>query len=351
MIMPAAHVVSLALIFAQYTQAQALPAGVSPGSKSSDLTIKLSNGDTRDYLLHVPRSYTESVRAGLVLVYAGRGSDNEHAESSTHFSDPSYNPDMLVVYPQGTTDPTGEPVWQGDPNAKADDVAFTLELLDKIVASYAIDENRIYASGMSNGGGFVANHLACDEDASKIFAAFGAVSAAYYQFRDASRRSCKPNSVKIDCNNGGNKVPIIDIHGGKDQTIEYSGGYRRGACLPSIPHFLTSWAERNGMESSNHTSELHSGKAMHYTFGAGDAAGMVQSYFVPTMGHVWPSGFHEEVLNATDVLMDFFLEWSIEKRDKAATTLPNSSAGSHMFVSTWFMAYVSVAALAVVEFI
>ncbi|KAM0710495.1 hypothetical protein Q7P35_002858 [Cladosporium inversicolor] len=346
--MLAAHGVCLALIYAQYIRAQVLPAGVSPGGNSSELSIKLSSGDTRQYLLHVPRNYNESARAGLILVYAGRGVDSRHAESSTHFSDSGYNPDMLVVYPQGTIDPTGEDVWQGDPNAKADDIAFTLELLDNILANYAIDEGRIYASGMSNGGGFVANHLACDADASKRFAAFGAVSAAYYQFRDASRRSCKPDSVKIDCNNGGNKVPLIDIHGGRDQTIDYSGGYRRGACLPSIPHFVTSWAERNGMESSNRTSEVHNGNAVRYTFGQGEAAGLVQSYYIPAMGHAWPSGFNREVLNATDILMNFFSEWSIEKRDKAATTLPEITAGAHLLSTPGTLVLACMAALVVI---
>lgn len=343
--MLAAYAISLALIHAQYIRAQVLPAGVTPGGNSSDLTIQLSSGDTREYLLHVPRSYNDSVRVGLILVYAGRGSDNGHAESFTHFSDPSYNPDMLVVYPQGTADPTGEDVWQGDPNAKVDDVAFALELLDEILATYAVDENRIYASGMSNGGGFVANHLACDADASKRFAAFGAVSAANYQFRDASRRSCKPDSVKINCKNGGNKVPLINIHGGRDQTIDYSGGYRRGACLPSIPHFVTSWAERNGMGSSNRTSEVHNGNAVHYTFGEDEASGMVQSYFVPSMGHVWPSGSNGEVLKATDVLMGFFSEWPIEKREKAAGTLPETSTGAHLISVPQSLVLACIAAL------
>ena len=347
--MLAARALFLALTCAYHIRAQVLPAGVSPGGNSSELTIKLSNGDTREYLLHVPRNYNESVPPGLILAYAGRGSDSADAESFTRFSDPSYNPDMLVIYPQGTIDPTGEDVWQGDPNAKADDVAFTLELLDNITATYAVDENRIYASGMSNGGGFVANHLACDADASKRIAAFGAVSAAYYQFRDASRRSCKPDSAKIDCNNGGNKVPLVDIHGGRDQTIDYYGGYRRGACLPSIPHFVTSWAGRNGMESSNHTSEVYNGNAMRYAFGEGEAAGMVQSYYVPTMGHVWPWGSNGEVLKATDVLMDFFSTWSIEKRDKAAITLPETSAGSRPISAGLSLALVWIVALVLLD--
>jgi poly(3-hydroxybutyrate) depolymerase len=282
-------------------------------------------------------------------VYAGRGSDNGHAESFTHFSSPSYNPDMLVVYPQGTIDPTGEDVWEGDPNADVDDVGFTRELLDSILATYAVDENRIYASGMSNGGGFVANHLACDADASKRFAAFGAVSAAYYQFRDTSRRSCKPESVKINCNNGGNKIPLIDIHGGRDQTIDYSGGYRRGACLPSVPHFVTSWAERNGMEASNQTSQAYNGDAVHYSFGNGEAAGMVQSYYVPTMGHVWASGSNGEVLKATDVLMDFFSEWTVKKRESAATTLPDTSGSYRSLPDAWSLVQVSMVALAFIR--
>jgi poly(3-hydroxybutyrate) depolymerase len=310
------------LAYVQYSRADDLPDDVSRGGDSSSLSIELSNGDIRNYLLHVPRNYNTSSPVGLLWVYAGRGGDNGHAESFTQFSDPKYNPNMMVVYPQGTPDPTGEDVWQGDPNAKTDDINFTLELLDDLQKTYAINEGRIYASGQSNGGGFVANHLACDVDASRRFAAFGAVSAAYYQL---NRRSCNADNVRIKCNNDGAKIPLMDIHGGQDRTIEYSGGHRRRACLPSIPHFVTSLAERNGMNTSNRSSEVHGGDAVHYSFGEGAAEGMVQSYYVPTMGHVWASGSNGEILRATDVLLDFFSHWTMERRDKAAATLPDTS--------------------------
>lgn len=314
--------------------AGSLPKGVSPGGNSSDLSITLSGGDDRDYLLHIPRNYDENSPTGLIFAFAGRGSDNAHTESFTKFSDPDFNPDMVVVYPQGTIDNRGQDVWEGDPNADVDDISFTMELLDELIETYAIDENRIYATGMSNGGGFVANHLACDKNAAKRFAAFGGVSAAYYQFRDASRRACDPESVKIVCKNGGNKVALLDIHGGDDDTIPYEGGYRRRACLPSIPHFVTSWAERNGMNSTNQTEEVFGGDAIHYSFGEDESAGMVQSYYVPTLGHLWASGSNGEVVNATDLLMDFFNDWTLEARDAAAESLPESSAtlGMHLNV-------------------
>jgi hypothetical protein len=135
------------LAYVQYSRADDLPDDVSRGGDSSSLSIELSNGDIRNYLLHVPRNYNTSSPVGLLWVYAGRGGDNGHAESFTQFSDPKYNPNMMVVYPQGTPDPTGEDVWQGDPNAKTDDINFTLELLDDLQKTYAIDEGRIYAAG------------------------------------------------------------------------------------------------------------------------------------------------------------------------------------------------------------
>ena len=102
------------------------------------------------------------------------------------------------------------------------------------------------------------------------------------------------------------------------------------------------------MQISNRTSEVHNGNAVRYTFGEGEAAGMVQSYYVPTMGHVWPSGFNGEVLNATDVLMNFFSEWSIEKRDKAATTLPETGAGARVVPVPQVLALACMVALIVI---
>jgi poly(3-hydroxybutyrate) depolymerase len=336
-----------ALAFVQYSRADDLPDHVSRGGNSSSLSIELSNGDTRNYLLHVPRNYNKSSPVGLLWVYPGRNGDNGHAESFTQFSDPKYNPNMMVVYPQGTPDRSGEDVWQGDPNAKTDDISFTLELLDDLQKTYTIDEGRIYAAGQSNGGGFVANHLACDVDASRRFAAFGAVSAAYYQL---NRRSCNADKVKIKCDNNGTKIALIDVHGGQDRTTEYAGGHRRRACLPSIPHFVTSWAERNGMNASNRTSEVYGGDAVHYSFGEAAADGMVQSYYVPTMGHVWASGSNGEVLRATDVLLEFFSRWTMERRDKAAATLPDTS-GSIILRPTGFVALFVPATMAAIQLV
>jgi poly(3-hydroxybutyrate) depolymerase len=181
----------------------------------------------------------------------------------------------------------------------------------------------VYASGMSNGGGFVANILACDESAAKKFAAFAAASGAYYQ--NDARGKCRPDSVAIQCDNKGVKIALIATAGGDDKTIPFMGGSRRKHCLPSDPHFITTWAERNGLPSTNESSMLEGTNVEHYSFGQGDAAGMIQSYRIPDMGHQWPNGNAKSHISGTKVFMDFFADWNMTRRNAVGKSLPAST--------------------------
>jgi hypothetical protein len=104
------------------------------------------------------------------------------------------------------------------------------------------------------------------------------------------------------------------------------------------------------MEASNQTSKVYNGDAVQYSFGVGEVAGMVQLYYVPTMGHVWASGSNGEVLKATDVLMDFSSQWTVKKRASSATTLPDTTSGSgRCLPDTWSLVRFSMVALAFIR--
>ncbi|KAM0721534.1 hypothetical protein Q7P37_002459 [Cladosporium fusiforme] len=348
---------------------QPLPKGVNKGNtgKSNDLTFGTSDSATRRYLLHIPENYDVNKPAGLIWSFAGRGKNAEHQEKITKLSDPTYNSDYIVIYPQAETNSTsdtqskdgkstksrrqsddeddydedeedewqwdddddegdrssgrnskGQGQWQGDPTSHVDDVKFTLELLEGIEKSFCIDDEKIYASGLSNGGGFVANILACDPTASKKFAAFAAASGAYYQ--NDVKGTCEADTVALTCNNDGAKVPLVVTHGGHDKVIKYDGGKRRKSCLPSIPHFVTAWAERDGLGSTNVTSKVDNTDVTHYSFGEGENAGMVQSYYVPNLGHKWPMDNKKAPISATKIFMEFFATWNMTARNAAAAT-------------------------------
>lgn len=187
-----------------------------------------------------------------------------------------------------------------------------MQLLDHFEDRYCIDSSRVYAAGKSNGGG-LANLLACDPIASQRIAAFAPVAGAFYQ--NVTEEDCKPNTVKIKCHPGRTPIPVIVFHGTADETIQYTGGGRRGKCLPSIPHFVREWARRDDLGGRNETQGLHGGKVQETTFGE---HGEVVHYRIEGLGHAWPStGANRDnpggtYMDATPIIMGFFDRWTLD---------------------------------------
>lgn len=124
------------------------------------------------------------------------------------------------IYPNGVGG-----VWAGPTYAEVsveEDLRFVSDMIDDLRSKYSIDSNRIYAAGMSNGGGFV-DTIACSELGSK-FAAFASVAGSFY------------TSVNgYDCLSARSPLPFLEIHGGLDKGVHYAGGMGYGGPLPPIP--------------------------------------------------------------------------------------------------------------------
>ncbi|POS72377.1 hypothetical protein DHEL01_v209228 [Diaporthe helianthi] len=288
-------------------------------------TFNVQVGDRR-YLLWFPANYQPSTPAPVVLSYHGGTRIAEEQQRLDLLSTAYFNQDYIVVYPNGVNF-----TWEGVPGVETDDVDFTNSILDELEAQYCIDTERVFATGKSQGGGLVGV-LACDEDMSRRIAAFAPVSGAYYvsEFGDV----CEPETVPIEpCSPGRDDVPVLVFHGLADGTIAYYGGPRRGACLPSIPYWTRTWAERNGLGAENKTSAvpgaLEGSSAVRYEFGEGSQEGLVTHIMDGTdIGHDWPStapnsdnsqeGRHPASFNASELILDFF----------AAHPLPPELAGT-----------------------
>jgi poly(3-hydroxybutyrate) depolymerase len=289
--------------------------------QSNKINYNTSQGVKRSFLLHLPKDYDKNKAHGLILSFHGRSGSAADQESLCKLSEPEKNKNMLVVYPEGINKQ-----WQGDPAAKSDDVTFTLDMIKSFSEQFCIDPDKIYATGQSNGGGFAANILACHPVASRKIAAFAGVSGAYYQ--GSSDANCKPLKVPIPCNAGRKNVPILEFHGIKDDTIPYNGGKRRDRCLPNIPHFMTAWAERNGLGENYAQSNLYNNHVKKMEWGSGSLRGINTHYSIDNMGHTWPNE-KSYYMNATPMIMDFFNKWTLASTPGArASNSPASSSGA-----------------------
>ncbi|KAI4719393.1 alpha/beta-hydrolase [Aureobasidium sp. EXF-10727] len=275
-------------------------------SQTNTLNFTTSGGVIRSYLLHIPSSYDINTPAPIAFSYHGRTESPQDQENISGMSNETFNPNYLVVYPQGIN-----LQWQGDPAAVGyDDVGFTLELLANLSSTFCIDSSRVYAAGKSNGGGFAANVLACDTQASRLFAAFAGASGAYYQ--GTTDANCNDATVSIACNPGRYPVPIFTTHGDADTTIPYTGGGRRGRCLPSIPLFMTSWSTRNGLGSSNTSVSLYNNNVVRYDYGNDSFSQLSAHYYVHGLGHTWPSIAAGSSFDATPLLIAFWNKWTLD---------------------------------------
>ncbi|KEQ71864.1 alpha/beta-hydrolase [Aureobasidium namibiae CBS 147.97] len=307
---------------------------------TNTLSFTTSGGVVRSYLLHIPSSYDSNTPAPFAFSYHGRGASPQEEENISGLSNETFNPNYLVAYPAGIN-----AEWQGDPDAVGfDDIGFTLELLTDLSSTFCLDTSRLYATGKSNGGGFAANILACDPQASRIFAAFSGASGAYYQGN--TDVNCNDATVSITCNPGRYPVPLFTTHGDSDTTIPYIGGGRRGRCLPSIPLFMTSWASRNSLGSSNTSVSLYNNNVVRYDYGNDTFPLLGAHYYVHGLGHTWPSIVAGSPFDATPLMLAFFNKWTLDTTPynfinaTASVTTTSScfkrvidSSGQHCFAS------------------
>lgn len=202
---------------------------VPKAGQNKTLELKSSKRD-RQYIINVPRgaqTYNKNSQANaknpkpLPLIFAFHGY-REQATQMARYTGLA-GKKAIVVYPQGIGN-----AWEGAPYAqvkRGEDVRFVRDVLDAVSSTYQVDANRIYATGMSNGGGFVGK-LACEMP--EEFAAFAAVSAAYYSgtWRSCAEKGADPKKPEGIRFKRGKTTPYLDIHGRKDQTIHYGGGER-----------------------------------------------------------------------------------------------------------------------------
>src|SRR3954469_21316070 len=138
------------------------------------------DGVKREALVYTPAKKTEG-KLPLVFDFHGHGGTARHAAWTHRFQEDW--PEAVVVYMQGLntpgklTDPEGKKSgWQSGPADQQDrDLHFFDAVLASMKKDYSIDENRIYATGHSNGGAFTYLLWA---KRGETFAAFAPVAAA-----------------------------------------------------------------------------------------------------------------------------------------------------------------------------
>jgi len=208
---------------------------------------------------------------------------------------------FLLVEPNGTGPDAGSRTWNagnccGTSIGAVDDVGFLEAMLDRVAKDYAIDPERVYLAGFSNGG-MLAYRAACE--LGERIAGIAVVAA----------------TMNVDDCPAPAAVPVLAIHGGDDTVVPLAGGmsnYSDPRVEPwynrPVEEAVGFWADRDGCAAEPEDTVV--GPARLRTW----EGCRVELWVVDGGRHTWFGGpmsveaglEPEGSPSATDLILEFF---------------------------------------------
>lgn len=197
------------------------------GTPSGD-AAQISFGGARPFKLFVPSTYNAAFPAPLIIALHGYSQTGEKFEKYLNLTPVAQVRGILYVHPDGTADKSGTRFWNATPQCcdihtpKVNDNGYLMSIIDQVSKNYAVDPDRIYIIGHSNGG-FMANTMACLHS-DRIAAVVSMAGGGY-----ANSSMCKPTSP----------INILEIWGTKDVT--FKGNHMMGKVIPGAVKTAAIW--------------------------------------------------------------------------------------------------------------
>jgi polyhydroxybutyrate depolymerase len=279
---------------------------LGPGDHFRKLDV---DGRERSYFVHLPPQYDAGKPTPIVLAFHGAGTNAPVMALSSGLSVKADDAGFIVVYPNGTGDGNLLLVWNSggfrgaNARNRPDDVAFVEALLDDLATVVNVDPQRVYATGISNGG-MMCYRLAAE--LSDRIAAIAPVSGTMAVDRPRPRRP----------------VAVIHFHGTADKVVPFEGADERTAKFlnfKSVEDTIRIWARLNACPREATTSELldtadDGCTVTKKVYGPGKEGSEVVLYTIDGGGHTWPGrqwpvpwlGKTTKDISANELIWEFF---------------------------------------------
>lgn len=287
---------------------------------------------TRSYIVHLPPAYDGKKPLPVVLVFHGGAGEARSFLQWCGMNDKADQAGFIAVYPNGTgilkdrllTFNAGICCGYAEKN-NIDDVAFVRALLDDLGSQYKVDNRRVYATGMSNGG-MISYRLALE--LSDRIAAIAPVGGTM-----GIKNPSRPERA----------VPVLHFHGTKDEHIAYNGGPGSKSITKddfmSVSDSVGWWVKNNGCSPRPKVDQLpdRADDGMRSKREVWSGPAPVELITVEGGGHTWPGraavpdnatrfrkarmrrtlGESTKDISANDIMWSFFQKFALPALEEA----------------------------------
>ncbi|MDA8542112.1 hypothetical protein N9K97_05155 [Gammaproteobacteria bacterium] len=264
-------------------------------------------GLDRYYYIQLAHPEAEGLSSVLFNLH-GYGSDAIEQMNYTNFNNLANTKEnnFILIHPQGaplnTALTSSSSHWNSGGwtiGSTVDDVDFIDTIIALMSQKYDLNQNRIYSTGMSNGG-FMSYHLACNLS-SKI----AAVASVTGSMSSETYESCNPD----------HPTSILQVHGSIDVTVPFQGNSALG--MRSVNDVMDYWKLYNACDvdpTSIITDYFDIEIAVqHDTYSNCLNDVNVELYKIEGMGHTWPYKGRYGI-SATEIIWEFINTHDINGR-------------------------------------
>jgi len=263
------------------------------------------DGADREYILYVPESYDKNKQAPLLLNYHGFTSNASEQMLYGDFRSVADTAGFIIAHPEGLRF-NGQTHWNvggWTVGSQVDDVDFTSSLISEIAGNYNIDESRIYATGMSNGG-YMSFLLAC-----QLSDQIAAIASVTGSMTPETLEACDPQ----------HPMPILQIHGTSDPVVPYEGTI----WTRSINTVMSYWSEFNACTLEANTTDIEDlnqsdgSTAERLSYADCQKGVSTIHYKIKGGGHTWPgaildNGSTNYDIDASTIIWAFLSRYSMD---------------------------------------
>ncbi len=252
----------------------------------------VDQGQNRTYFLHTPPTYNPNQPMPLVMAFHGSGEQGQQMAQQTALNQLADRAGFIVVYPDGINHK-----WNVSGKSAENNIAFVQHLITQLQQMRSIDAQRIYATGLSNGGIFV-QQLACE--APGEFAAFATVAGSLpVRFKSICQRQTPVSLLMIN----GTGDPIVPWQGGTAPNVRVG----RDLSIPPIPDVVEFWRQHNACAAPPTIEKRPDNRVETTDYQNCQDGSEVKLIALQGAGHVWTGGGYgtSAYIDSTQTVWDF----------------------------------------------